>query len=26
MLIQHGFKVRNLTGGYKTYQMVNARF
>ncbi|WP_137223069.1 FAD-dependent oxidoreductase [Shewanella sp. MEBiC00475] len=26
MLVQHGFKVRNLTGGYKTYQMVNARF
>ncbi|GGP91767.1 FAD-dependent oxidoreductase [Shewanella ulleungensis] len=26
MLSQHGFKVRNLTGGYKTFQMVNARF
>ncbi|MGX9463361.1 FAD-dependent oxidoreductase [Shewanella sp. A14] len=26
MLVQHGFKVRNLTGGYKTYQMVNAHF
>ncbi|MGI2171396.1 FAD-dependent oxidoreductase [Shewanella sp. MF05960] len=26
MLTQHGFKVRNLTGGYKTFQMVNARF
>ena len=26
MLVQHGFKVRNLSGGYKTYQMVNARF
>ena len=26
MLIQHGFKVRNLTGGFKTYQMVTAKF
>ena len=26
MLVQHGFKVRNLSGGYKTYQMVNAHF
>ncbi|MGK0408068.1 MAG: NADPH-dependent 2,4-dienoyl-CoA reductase/sulfur reductase-like enzyme [Shewanella psychromarinicola] len=26
MLVQHGFKARNLSGGYKTYQMVNARF
>jgi rhodanese-related sulfurtransferase len=26
MLVQHGFKARNLNGGYKTYQMVNAHF
>ncbi|MCL1088465.1 FAD-dependent oxidoreductase [Shewanella profunda] len=26
MLVQQGFKARNLSGGYKTYQMVNARF
>ena len=22
MLVQHGFQARNLTGGFKTYQMV----
>nr|WP_321270290.1 FAD-dependent oxidoreductase [uncultured Tolumonas sp.] len=26
ILIQHGFKARNLTGGFKTYQMVTAKF
>ena len=26
MLIQHGFKARNLTGGFKTYQMVTTKF
>jgi len=26
MLVNHGFKAKNLTGGYKTYQLVNAKF
>ncbi|MFQ6371665.1 FAD-dependent oxidoreductase [Shewanella sp. YIC-542] len=26
MLCQHGFKARNLTGGFKTFQMVMAKF
>ena len=26
MLVNHGFKARNLTGGFKTYQAVNAKF
>lgn len=26
MLVNHGFKARNLTGGYKTYQMATAKF
>jgi rhodanese-related sulfurtransferase len=26
MLIQYGFKARNLTGGFKTYQMVTTKF
>lgn len=26
MLVQHGFKARNITGGYKTYKMVTARY
>ncbi|RTR40041.1 CoA-disulfide reductase [Shewanella canadensis] len=26
MLVNHGFTAKNLTGGYKTYQTVNAKF
>jgi len=26
MLVNHGFRAKNLTGGYKTYQAVNAKF
>lgn len=26
MLTNHGFKAKNLTGGFKTYQLVNAKF
>lgn len=26
MLVNHGFTAKNLTGGYKTYQAVNAKF
>jgi rhodanese-related sulfurtransferase len=26
LLRQHGFKVRNLTGGFKTFQMTMAKF
>lgn len=26
LLANEGFKVKNLTGGFKTYQMVTARY